>query len=152
MHAGRWRSRAAVPIVAAVMMAASCGSDGSDGDVGLDDAAGPPTTTVDDLPGPPTTAGESTTTTPAGATRIEVTVRGGAVVGGAGRERVALDEPVVVVVDADVADEVHVHGYDLTAPVAPGAPAELQLSPDIPGVFEVELEARGLVLLRLEVA
>ncbi len=40
-----------------------------------------------------------------------------------------------------MSDEVHVHGYDHRAPVAPGAPAEVRFTPDIPGVFEVELEA-----------
>jgi hypothetical protein len=55
-------------------------------------------------------------------------------------------------VDADVADEVHVHGYDLVADVAPGSPAELTFLADIPGVFEVELESSHVELLRLEVA
>lgn len=54
-------------------------------------------------------------------------------------------------VTADVSDEVHVHGYDVFADVAPEAPAELTLTADIPGIFEVELESSGLVLFDLQV-
>ena len=143
MRVRSWRLRAAV-LAMAVVATTSCGNDGED-DLRQNEGTGSSTTT----------AADSTATTPTTtetAARIEVTVRDGAVVGGAQRERVALGEPVVLVVEADVADEVHVHGFDHTAPVAPGAPAELQFTPDIPGVFEVELEERGVVLLRLEVA
>lgn len=151
MRVQPWRLRAAV-LTLAVVATTSCGNEGGDGDLRQNEETGSPTTTAVDSTATTATTGESTPTTAEGATRIEVTVRDGAVVGGAQRERVRLGAPVVLVVDADVADEVHVHGYDHMAPVAPGAPAELQVTPDIPGVFEVELEERGLVLLRLEVA
>lgn len=143
MRVRSWRRRAAV-LAMAVVATTGCGNDGGEDDVRQNEETGSPTTT----------AADSTATTPTtteAAARIEVTVRDGAVVGGAQRERVTLGDPVVLVVDADLADEVHVHGYDHTAPVAPGVPAELRFTPDIPGVFEVELEERGVVLLRLEV-
>lgn len=145
MRVRSWQLRAAV-LVVAVVVATSCGNDGGEGETGS------PTTTAGESTATTTTTGEPTSTTAEAARRIEVTVRDGAVVGGAQRERVALGEPVALVVDADVSDEVHVHGYDHRAPVAPGAPAEVRFTPDIPGVFEVELEERGLVLVRLEVA
>lgn len=151
MRVRRWRLGAAIPAVAVVMMAAACGNEGSDDARQQGTTPSSTTTTV----GPATTTttpGEATTTTVDDAARIEVRVEDGAVVGGAGRHRVTLGEPMVLVVHADVADEVHVHGYDHTAPVTPAAPAELRFTPDIPGVFEVELEERGLVLVRLEVA
>ncbi|MBW3615538.1 MAG: hypothetical protein KY439_09565 [Actinobacteria bacterium] len=150
MRVPSWRLRAAV-LAIAVVATASCGNAGED-DLRQNEEAGSPTTTAVDSTPTTTTTRESTSTTAEQATRLEVTVRDGAVVGGAQRERVRLGEPVMLVVDADVADEVHVHGYDHMAPVAPGAPAELQFTPDIPGVFEVELEELGLVLVRLEVA
>jgi hypothetical protein len=50
-----------------------------------------------------------------------------------------------------VADEVHVHGYDLTAALTPGQPTELTFAATIPGVFEVELHDAGTVLLTLQV-
>jgi len=55
-------------------------------------------------------------------------------------------------VTADVVDEVHVHGYDLFADVAPGAPATINFVADIPGVWEVELEGAGALLVELEVS
>lgn len=150
MRVRSWRLRAAV-LAMAVVATTSCGNDG-DGDLRQNDETGSPTTTAVDSTPTTTTTVESAPTTAEGAARFQVTVRDGAVVGGAQRERVTLGEPVVLVVESDVADEVHVHGYDHMAPVAPGAPAELQFTPGIPGVFEVELEERGVVLLRLEVA
>lgn len=71
-----------------------------------------------------------------------------------GDEDVAVDlgTPVRIVVAADVADEVHVHGYDLFANVTPEADAVIEFTADIPGIFEVEMEAQGLELIRLEVS
>ena len=54
-------------------------------------------------------------------------------------------------VRSNVADHVHVHGYDLMRDVAPGKPAELTFRATIPGRFEVELEERGLQIAELTV-
>ncbi len=82
---------------------------------------------------------------------IEVTVEAGTVEGG-GRVRVPLGDRVKLTVAADVSDEVHVHGYDLAADVAPGALAVFEFLADIPGIFEVELHRAHSLLLDLEVA
>lgn len=81
---------------------------------------------------------------------IEVTVRDGEVDGPL-KPQVEQGQTVRIVVDTDVADEVHVHGYDLMAEVEPGRPAELVFEATAPGVFEVELEDAGLLLLQLKV-
>ena len=52
---------------------------------------------------------------------------------------------------SDVADHVHLHGYDLMANVAPGAPATIRFTADAPGRFEIELEDLGLQIAELEV-
>jgi hypothetical protein len=52
-------------------------------------------------------------------------------------------------VRSDVADEVHLHGYNLKRDVAPGAPARLPFRATITGTVEVELEQRGLPLARI---
>ncbi len=83
---------------------------------------------------------------------IAVTVAGGAVTGTSGREQVALGESLVIRVTSDVAEEVHVHGYDLKADVAAGGTAEIPLTASIPGGFEVELEGSGKTLFQLRVA
>ena len=58
---------------------------------------------------------------------------------------------VVLVVESALADEVHLHGYDLSADVAPGEPATIRFKATAPGLFEAELESRGLKIAELEV-
>ena len=58
---------------------------------------------------------------------------------------------VELVVHSDVADEVHVHGYDLMRDVAPGSPARIGFAATIPGRFEIELEGRGVQIAELTV-
>lgn len=88
---------------------------------------------------------------PSGPTRIEITVRNAAPVGGIVRAKVDEGGLVVIVVDADVSDEIHLHGYDLSADVAPGDPARLEFRANIPGRFEVELEERSRQIAEIEV-
>jgi hypothetical protein len=83
--------------------------------------------------------------------RIEVQVTGGRVTGDTGRVPVAAGEHVTLVITSDVADEVHLHGYDLETRLSPGQPAELSFDATVPGVFEVELHDAGTQLLSLQV-
>ena len=64
---------------------------------------------------------------------------------------VARDRKVKVIVRSALADHVHVHGYDLMADVGPGAPATIEFTATAPGLFEIELEDRRLLLAELEV-
>ena len=82
---------------------------------------------------------------------IDVSVRNGAPVGGIARATVTQGDPVRIVVRSDVADEVHVHGYDLTADVSPGAPAEITFDATLAGGFEIELEESGVEIAELRV-
>ena len=66
-------------------------------------------------------------------------------------ERVALGEPVTLAVTSDVADEVHVHGYDTHVDLVAGQESTLTFTADIPGRFEVELEGAGTLLVEIEV-
>jgi len=83
---------------------------------------------------------------------VQLTYSGGQVTGVAGRVTVALGSTVTLQVTNDVAEKVHLHGYDLSTPVAPGAPAVLIVTADLPGVFEVELEKSAVLLTQLEVS
>lgn len=83
---------------------------------------------------------------------VSVRIVGGEPVGGARRVRLALGSVVALAVTSDAAEQVHVHGYDIFEPVAEGRPARFAFVADIPGVFEVELEGSGLLLLQLEIA
>jgi hypothetical protein len=84
--------------------------------------------------------------------RIEVEVSGGHVSGDTGRVPVAAGSHVTLVVTSDVADEVHVHGYDMEQELSPGQPAEIVFDATIPGVFEAELHEAGTTLLSLQVS
>jgi len=84
--------------------------------------------------------------------RIEVTVAHGKASGDTGRVQVALGTPVTLVITSDVADQVHVHGYDIEQKLTPGTPATLRFTATVAGVFEVELHEADMVLLRLQVS
>ncbi|MCW2607889.1 MAG: uncharacterized protein JWO60_2582, partial [Frankiales bacterium] len=84
-------------------------------------------------------------------TEVDLTVVGGKVTGDTGRVRIGLGDRVRLTVTADVADEVHLHGYDLHADTAAGQAASLEFVADRPGIFEVELEESRLALTRLQV-
>jgi hypothetical protein len=147
MPALRRRAAPAV-LTAAVLTLAACGGDGTRAAGATTTAAAATTSTT--IAASPTTSGRPTTTadpTPV----IEVRVAGGKVQGGVRRERVRRGETVVLRVVADVADHVHLHGYDRMADVGPGKPGQIRFTADLPGVWEVELEDRRQQLLTLEV-
>lgn len=143
----RWAAVAVLAAVAALALAA-CGDNGSPQATGTTTSTTPAATTSTTT-GPATTAKPTTTADPTPV--IEVRVTGGKPQGGVRRERLKRGDTVVLRVVADVADEVHLHGYDRTANVAPGKPAQIRFTADITGVFEVELEQRKQPLLMLEV-
>lgn len=89
--------------------------------------------------------------TPAG-TLVEVSYAGGEVTGVEQRVPVTLGEQVVLRFTSDVAEEIHVHGYDLYTDLVPGQPAEISFTADIPGSFEVELHEAGRPMFQLRVA
>ena len=84
-----------------------------------------------------------------GATTI--VVKDGEPVGGVQDLDYKAGEKVRFTVDSDVADEVHVHGYDLTKDVAAGGSASFSFPAEIEGIFEVELEERGEQIAELRV-
>jgi hypothetical protein len=87
-----------------------------------------------------------------GIQHIRLAYAGGAVTGGVGRYAVPLGANVEIVVASDVADQVHLHGYDRMVFVTAGATATLRFAATLPGVFDVELEQRGVPLAQLQVS
>ena len=101
-----------------------------------------------------TTAASTTaaaTTTTAGQITIRVLVKGGKPVGGIQRATVKKGQKVAIVVHSDVADEVHVHGYDLHKDVEAGGTVRIVFPATITGVFEAELESRSLQIVEFTV-
>lgn len=82
---------------------------------------------------------------------MTIEVRNATVVGGPVRVETRLGEQLRIVVSSDLADEVHIHGYDRRAQVGAGGQVAIELKADIPGVFEMELEKRRLRLGQLVV-
>ena len=99
-----------------------------------------------------TTTTETTTTTEAEApTIVRITVVDGASQGGIVRQTVNKDDQVVLLVTSDVADEIHLHGYDVAREVAAGDTVRLPFKATIPGRFEAELESRGVQIADITV-
>jgi heme/copper-type cytochrome/quinol oxidase subunit 2 len=93
----------------------------------------------------------TTTAETPSAVRIRIQARGD---GSGSIRRVTIegDQRVTLIVSSDVADEVHVHGYDLMADVAPGSPARISFEASVPGRFDVELESRAIQIAELRVS
>ena len=89
--------------------------------------------------------------TASGPTTVKVVVKGGKPVGGIVRATVAKGGTVALVVHSDVADEVHLHGYDLMKDVRAGGTVEYDFPASIEGVFEAELEGRKEQIIELRV-
>jgi hypothetical protein len=120
---------------------ASCGGD--------DDAV---TTTIATDTGATTSdSTETTGTSEEGPTTVRVTVSGGVPADGIVRDTVDKGDRVVLVVASDVADEIHLHGYDLSRDVSAGGEARIAFRATIPGRFEVELEQNGVQIAELTV-
>lgn len=85
------------------------------------------------------------------AQHIELQFADGTVAGGVQRVPVALGSTVELSVTSDVADELHLHGYDESAPVPAGGTGTVTFVADIPGIFELELEELGEELAKLQV-
>jgi hypothetical protein len=106
-----------------------------------------------------TTRTETTTETQTTTTRTvtvppveRIVVEGGEPRGGVKRLSFDSGERVRFSVTSDVADEVHVHGYDISRDVPAGGSVRFGFPASIEGVFEVELEGRGVQIAELRVS
>jgi hypothetical protein len=82
---------------------------------------------------------------------VTVTVRDAKPVGGVKQLDHKKGDRVRLVVRSDVADEVHVHGYDLKKDVAAGGSVSFNFPASLEGVFEIELESRTEQIAELRV-
>jgi heme/copper-type cytochrome/quinol oxidase subunit 2 len=82
---------------------------------------------------------------------IQIVVKDGKPVGGVKKITVNKGDPVKFTVTSDVADEIHVHGYDFMKDVKKGGNVSFSFPAKIDGVFVIELESRGEQIASLEV-
>jgi hypothetical protein len=144
------RRRLSAALIGAVVLTAgfalaSCGSD--------EDASDTTETTATTETTQTTTTTTTTTTQPRppGPTEIRVRVVNGVAQGGIVRETVDQGDRVALIVTSDVADHVHVHGYDLFRDLVPGKPVRIAFRARLPGRFVVELEDRHAQIAELTV-
>ena len=142
----------AAAVVAAVAIAVAVASGGGDDD---GDQAARTETVVQEQTGDEGTPTE-TAGAPAEPAVNRIQIQDGQVVGGPGDIRVTKGDQVTIIVSADAPDDVHLHGYDLEKPVAPGKPATFRFTADIEGIFEMEShkaedEGRDPLLAKLTV-
>ncbi len=83
---------------------------------------------------------------------ITLEVVGGAVVGGSEQIAVERGSVIALAVTSDTADTVHVHGYDILRALPAGETTTFAFTAEIPGVFEVELEDSGRLIVELEIS
>jgi hypothetical protein len=146
---------AVVPALLAVLLSGcAAGVDEPESPEPAAAASAEPSATASTAPASPSASAAPTPTAPPPpqVRAIEVAFAGGQVTGTSGREEVRLGEQVVLRFTSDVAEEVHVHGYDLEVALPAGGSAEIPVSATLPGVFEVELHESGKVLYQLRVA
>lgn len=134
----------ALAVLVLVLGLAGCG--------GGNEASSTTTTETETQTETQATTDETVTTPPAEEAKVvRVTVTDGLPAGGIVRSTVNEGDRVVLVVSSDVADEVHVHGYDLSRDVEAGGRARIAFRATIPGRFEIELESRGVQIAELTV-
>ena len=81
----------------------------------------------------------------------KIVVKNGKPVGGIRELTYNKGEQILFKVESDVADEVHMHGYDIIKDVKAGGSVTFDFPATIEGVFEAELEGRKEQILELTV-
>jgi hypothetical protein len=141
--------RRTIALAALLAAASGCGTSAT-----TTTSASP--TTVTSLPSTTASGTAATTTTGAGATTaagvsVTFTYAAGKVSGGSARTNVKPNEQVSITVKSDVAEEIHVHGYNKKADIAAGGSATITFNATLTGVWEVELEHSSTPLTKLYV-
>ncbi len=134
---------AVIAVVAIVVFASSGGSDDTSNNTAEQTATPTPTPT-------PTAAGEESTPT-ATATPTATPEPPLLEAGKVAKLRYTEGETVRFRVVSDVAEEVHVHGYDLKKDLQPGKTATMSFKASITGIFEIEFEQSAEQIAELRV-
>jgi hypothetical protein len=132
---------AAIAVAVVAFVVAQPGDDEDEGQSAGNTAAQTETGNGGSTAGPADTQPTETETEPPPPPKPEVTrirIQGGAVVGGAKDIDVTRGDTVRIVVTADAADEIHLHGYDITRNAGPGSPARFRFKANAEGAFEIE--------------
>ncbi|HEU5253044.1 MAG TPA: hypothetical protein VFU16_06940 [Solirubrobacterales bacterium] len=80
-----------------------------------------------------------------------IVVRDGEPVGGVQELEYSAGEQVRFRVSSDAAEEVHVHGYDISKEVPAGGTVEFDFPAELEGIYEAEIEELGVQIVELRV-
>jgi len=146
MNSNGTRIAAAVVAIALVVVLFFVFRGGEDGDDATTATTAATTTTATD-----TTDKETKPEKPKPPSMPTITIKNGEPVGGVADLSFDKGDEVRFAVESDVADEIHVHGYDIEEEVPAGGRAKFDFPADIDGVFEVELHGSGTQIAELTV-
>jgi hypothetical protein len=137
---------AAAVAVAVALFIVLQGSDEDD-----DGATSPKTTAVEQQASGDASQGGGNQQEPQEPEVATIVVRDGQPVGGAQELEFAKGERIRFTVESDIADEVHLHGYDVTENVDAGGKVTFDVSATIEGVFEAESHHSGAQIAEITV-
>jgi hypothetical protein len=80
-----------------------------------------------------------------------IVVRDGEPVGGVQELEYSAGEEIRFRVSSDAAEEIHVHGYDLSQNVPAGGTVEFDFPAELEGIYEAELEELGVQIIELRI-
>lgn len=122
---------------AAAMLLAGCGGNRGDGGASAGGSAAPSMTDAQSSP-------QSVV--------VDVTIKGGNVSPTNEQVRAKVKQPIVIRVDSDTADELHVHSTpEHSFPVAVGQGQSFQFTVDMPGRVDVELHTLNKTVATIQV-
>jgi uncharacterized cupredoxin-like copper-binding protein len=85
------------------------------------------------------------------ATTVAFAITDGRKTSGPDRIDATSGDSLTLELTSNVADELHVHGYDKEVELAPNVTARLTFTTDIPGTFEIELHSNDAAITSLRV-
>ena len=121
------------------------------GDDDGDTTATTPTTTVDQQTGGNGGSQGGGNQKPEKPQVATIVVRDGQPVGGVQELEFAKGDRIRFAVESDIAEEVHLHGYDVAKEVSAGGKVSFDVPATLEGVFEVELEHSVVPLAEITV-
>ena len=80
-----------------------------------------------------------------------IEIKGGEPVGGVAELEFDKGDQIEFFVESDVADHVHLHGYDVFQDVTPGKRIKFSVAATLDGIYEVELEDRVVPIAEITV-
>ncbi|MET8119818.1 hypothetical protein [Micromonospora sp. NPDC005291] len=143
--------RTSAALAASVLTALLLTGCGQGDDPSVATPSTPPTSAAPPSAATTSPSASAIASTPAADRQITVTIAKRRVDPPTGRVTVGKGELVRITVTSDVADELHVHGYDLGARLPAGTPGSVEFRADKTGLFEVETHETELVLFQLVV-